>query len=113
MCILDEVQIRIMPPAYYLATKFTAFKDRGKDPRTSHDLEDIVYVLDNRTTLVRDILESEEDVKVFLTTELSAVLNDELMQEAVLAHLEPAIQTKRYEILEKKLIEITTRVSRA
>ncbi len=36
----------------FLATKFEAFKDRGGDYRTSHDFEDIVYVLDNRTTIV-------------------------------------------------------------
>ncbi len=103
---LDDVKIKIMPVTYYLASKFVAFKDRGTDPRTSHDFEDIVYVLDNRTTLVNDLLESEEDVKIFLHAELTAVLNDAFLQEAVLAHLEPAIQTKRYEILEQKLREI-------
>jgi hypothetical protein len=103
---LDAVKIKIMPLAYYLASKFVAFKDRGSDPRTSHDFEDIVYVLDNRTTLVNDILESKEDVKVFLKAELNAVLNDVSLQEAVLAHLEPATQTQRNEMLYQKLKEI-------
>ncbi len=103
---LDAVKIKIMPLAYYLASKFVAFKDRGSDPRTSHDFEDIVYVLDNRTTLVNDILESKDDVKVFLKAELNAVLNDVSLQEAVLAHLEPATQTQRYEMLYQKLKEI-------
>lgn len=43
----EEITIRIFPVAYFLATKFSAFHDRGKDPRTSKDFEDIVYVLDN------------------------------------------------------------------
>lgn len=103
---LDEVEIKIMPFVYYLASKFIAFKNRGTDPRTSHDFEDIVYVLDNRTTLVNDILESEEDVKVFLIVELTAVLNEASLQEAVLAHLEPATQTQRYKMFNKKLKEI-------
>ncbi len=106
VCQLDNVKIKIMPLAYYLASKFVAFKDRGTDPRTSHDFEDIVYVLDNRTTLVKDILESKEDVRAFLIAELTAVLNDDSFQEAVKAHLEPAIQAQRYKIIYQKLIEI-------
>ena len=30
---LDDVSIKIMPVAYYLASKFSAFKDRGKEPQ--------------------------------------------------------------------------------
>lgn len=104
--LLDEVKIKIMPLAYYLASKFTAFKDRGKDPRTSHDFEDIVYVLDNRTTLVKDILKSGVNVKALLIDELTAVLQKASLQEAVLTHLEPASQTQRYEMLSQKLTEI-------
>lgn len=104
--LLDEVKIKMMPLAYYLASKFVAFRDRGKDPRTSHDFEDIVYVLDNRTTLVKDILKSEVDVKALLIDELTAVLQKASLQEAVLTHLEPATQTQRYEMLSQKLTEI-------
>ena len=100
---LDEVTIKIMPVAYYLASKFTAFKERGKDPRTSPDFEDIVYVLDNRTTLIQDILKSENDVQMFLIAEFKTISNNTFFQEAVLAHLEPATQTRRYELLERKL----------
>ena len=103
---LDEVTIKIMPFAYFLASKFAAFRDRGKDPRTSRDFEDIVYVLDNRTTMVSDILESEEDVKGFLITELSIVLTDASLQEAVEGHLEPAARIRRREILNQRLREI-------
>jgi hypothetical protein len=103
---LDEAKIKILPLAYYLASKFTAFANRGSDPRTSPDFEDIVYVLDNRKTLVKDILESEEDVKSFLITELTAVQQNPFLQEAVLAHLEPATQTQRFEMLIHKLKEI-------
>lgn len=49
---IEGVAINILSPPCFLATKFEAFKDRGKDYRTSHDIEDIIYVLDNRTTIV-------------------------------------------------------------
>jgi predicted nucleotidyltransferase len=100
---MDDVKIKIMPVAYYLAAKFIAFKDRGKDPRTSYDFEDIIYVLDNRTTLVKEILESASEVKSFLLIEFKTLLQDTSYQEAIMAHLEPATQTRRYELLIRKL----------
>ena len=103
---LKEITINILPPAYYLATKFTAFNDRGKDPRTSHDFEDIVYVLDNRIDLVEDILKSPDDVKEFLITQFQNLLQKDAMQEAILAHLEPAVQTERFVQLKDKLARI-------
>lgn len=103
--IKDRV-IKIMPFPYYLASKFVAFKNRGRDPRTSHDFEDIVFVLDNRTTLAHDIMESHWEVRAFLIHELKAILRDELLQEAVLAHLEPATQTRRFEWLKQKILTI-------
>jgi hypothetical protein len=88
-----------MPLVYFLASKFSAFKGRGKDPRTSHDFEDIVYVLDNRTTLVKDILETTEDVKNFMMEELKLILQEPSLQEAIIAHLEPETSAERYEML--------------
>ena len=103
---LEGVTIKIMPLSCFLATKFAAFRERGGDPRTSRDFEDIVYILDNRTTFVHDILTSGEQVKRFLIAELRTVLYDPAFQEAVLAHLEPATQTERYALLNQKIIEI-------
>ncbi|MCK4895049.1 MAG: hypothetical protein KAT07_13825 [Calditrichia bacterium] len=103
---LDELKIKILPVEYYLASKFTAFRDRGNDPRTSPDIDDIVYILDNRKTLVKDILESKKFVKEYLFVELKAFLDDTTFQEVVIAHLEPATQTERYEMLIQKLSEI-------
>ena len=103
---LDELKIKILPVEYYLASKFTAFRDRGNDPRTSPDIEDIVYIMDNRKTLVKNILESKKFVKEYLFVELKAFLDDATFQEAVIAHLEPATQTERYEMLIQKLSEI-------
>ncbi len=103
---LEDIAIRIMPLAHFLAAKFAALKDRGQDPRTSSDFEDIVYILDNRKTLVNDILKSDDDVKAFLRAELSPILDDDLLQEAVRAHLEPETQMERYKRLLQKIKEI-------
>lgn len=105
---IDDLKIKIMRVVYYLAAKFVAFKNRGKDPRTSHDFEDIVYVLDNRTTLVNEVSESTRDVKSFLLSEFNTMLSDATFQEAIIAHLEPATQTERYELLIQKLKAVTS-----
>lgn len=106
---LNNITIRIMPFPYYLAAKFVALKNRGKDPRTSHDFEDIVFLLDNRTTLIRDITESEPEVKTFLIKEFKAILRDAFLQEALLAHLEPATQTRRFEMLKQKMLTVVAK----
>jgi len=100
------VKINILPLAYFLASKFSAFADRGRDARTSPDFEDIVYILDNRRTLVKDILESEVGAKFFLIKEMENILQNPNMHEAVQAHLEPAVQTQRFDMLINKLKSI-------
>lgn len=63
--VLDE-EIRILSAPAYLASKFEAFHNRGGDYRTSHDFEDIVFVLDNRSSIVDEVKESVPEIKEFL-----------------------------------------------
>jgi len=94
--------INILPLAYFLASKFEAFKDRGKDPRTSHDFEDIIYLLDNRINLVDDIIKSPEKVRTYLQNEFKLLIQPN-MEETILCHLDPLIQAQRYQMLMGKL----------
>ncbi|MFP4025040.1 MAG: nucleotidyl transferase AbiEii/AbiGii toxin family protein [Thiohalospira sp.] len=97
------LQIRILSVAYFLATKFEAYNDRGaNDPRTSKDFEDIVYVLDNHTNLVNEIITAPADAKEFLIEQFNELLSDE-MEEALLSHLTPLMQSERFELLQDKL----------
>lgn len=106
---VEEQQIRILPLAYFLAAKFSAFHDRGeKDPRTSKDFEDITYILDNRLDLVEQILNSPEDVKEYLEEEFKSILNDDGLQEALLSNLYFESQVVRYKNILDKLKEILT-----
>lgn len=48
--------LRHLSAPYFLATKFEAFKDRGRnDVYTSHDLEDILTVIEGRADLVQEL----------------------------------------------------------
>jgi hypothetical protein len=42
---IDELTIKILSLPYFLASKITAFRGRAKDPRTSHDLEDVCLTM--------------------------------------------------------------------
>ena len=53
-----------------MATKFEAFNSRGKDYRTSHDIEDIIYIIDNRTTIVEEIAKADGWISGFLKAEI-------------------------------------------
>ena len=53
----DGTSVYILPPLYYLATKIEAIRDRGikdggNDLRFSHDLEDFIYILNNRQDII-------------------------------------------------------------
>ena len=85
---IEDQKIHILPLPYFLASKFTAFNDRGaKDPRTSHDFEDIVYVLDNCTDIVEQLIQLPEDVRPYLKEQLQNILEDRVIQEAILGSL--------------------------
>jgi predicted nucleotidyltransferase len=58
------LQVRHLSAPHFLATKFEAFKDRGKnDVYFSHDLEDIMTVMEGRSTVVHEMAAAHEAVR--------------------------------------------------
>ena len=52
----DQTRILIMPAVYFVATKLAALRRRGmRDMQLSSDLEDILYLVDNRPELLTEI----------------------------------------------------------
>jgi hypothetical protein len=85
---LGHQLIQLLPLSYFIASKFAAHNGRGGiDPRTSHDFEDIIYVIDNRTDIVDQINKAPKDVRPYLKEQLGLILEDDALQEAVLGHL--------------------------
>jgi len=83
-----------------LSSKFSAFNDRGAiDPRTSHDFEDIVYVLDNRTDIVEQLAKVPDNVRPYLADQLQRILDDRVMQEAILGNLSYETREERYQTI--------------
>lgn len=90
---LDDGQvIRILTAPYFLATKLEAFKGRGGgDGRTSHDFEDIVFILENRESLWHEISTCDDEVKSYLITEFSAIMDNPHIYEWIDSHVERGI----------------------
>jgi hypothetical protein len=73
---------------YFLATKLAAFDGRGQgDYMMSHDMEDIVAVLDGRPEVVAEVLNCEHQLKNHLKARLSALITDARFIEALPGHL--------------------------
>jgi len=71
--------IRVVSPVYFVATKFEAFAGRGKGDYFSHDLEDIVFVLENRRDLIRELFDCSEELKAYFSHQATLLLNDEFL----------------------------------
>ncbi|MBD3223664.1 MAG: hypothetical protein GF313_02975 [Caldithrix sp.] len=104
---IDDQKIQILPLPYFLASKFYAFNNRGaKDPRTSQDFEDIVYVLDNRTNIVEQLTKVPGDVRPYLADQIQRILDDRVMQEAILGNLFYETRRERYQRIIKSIKQI-------
>lgn len=87
--ISEGLTIRLISAPCFLAAKFEAFADRGEgDFMGSPDMEDIIAVLDGRPEIVDEIRDSPDDVRGFLATALTGLLDDEDFLECLSGHLE-------------------------
>jgi predicted nucleotidyltransferase len=87
---IEGLEIRLITAPYFLATKLDAFHGRGKsDYRVSHDLEDIVTVLDGRPEVVAEVREAGAELQQYLSEEFSALLAARAFLEALPGHLLP------------------------
>ena len=101
---MEEADIKILPLPYFLATKFSAFNDRGgNDPRFSHDFEDIVYLLNYIKDLNSVLHKIDSNLKEYLKQEFENILNDKVMQEAILCNLFHEEQFTRFNRIIKTL----------
>jgi len=83
-----SLKIRIITAPYFLATKLEAFKNRGNDDFIlSHDLEDIIAVIDGRPEILEDIANSSVQLRKYLAMEFSLLINNASFINALPGHL--------------------------
>lgn len=96
------LQVRTITAPYFIATKLVAFKGRGEgDYGLSHDISDVVSVLDGRAEVVQEIEQSAADVRAFLVQAARALLATPAFTDTLSYHLlpDPASQAREGVIL--------------
>ena len=69
------LQLRHLSAPYFMATKLEAFKDRGNnDVYLSHDLEDIISVVDGREELLGELSAAPSMVRNFVAQTFQGIL---------------------------------------
>lgn len=85
----NKTEISVFTLPYFLASKFEAFRDRGKnEPRTSSDFEDIVFVLDGCRTAEQKLSAASIDVRKFLSTEFQRMSASSDFMEGIIANMD-------------------------
>lgn len=94
--IADELVIRVVNAPYFVGTKLEAFKGRGEgDFQASHDLEDLISVVDGRSTIVDEIRSAEPDLANYVRSEISFLLGNEDFKAALPGFLMPDEASQR------------------
>ncbi len=84
----ENCTAKIVSPPLFLATKLEAFNDRGKeDFYGSHDLEDIITLVDGRTRIAGEVGSAPEAVREFVKHSFANLLKNPSFVDAVPAHL--------------------------
>jgi predicted nucleotidyltransferase len=105
---ISGITIRLISGPYFLATKLIAFHGRGKnDYVASHDLEDIVTVIDGRSEIAKEVGRSETPVREFLRDEFRRLLHSREFLDSLPGHLLPdTASQQRFLIVVERMREI-------
>ena len=91
----EGVDANVVSPALFLATKLEAFKDRGKgDFYMSHDLEDVITLVDGRADIVAEVAAAPDEARAFISSWFAKQLEKPDFLEAIPGHL-PAMMGSR------------------
>lgn len=103
--ISDDMAIRLVTAPYFLATKLDAFHNRGADDYfASHDMEDIITLVDGRPEVIEEVSAAPTDVKEFLADEFERFLGNRAFLDALPGHLMPdSASQQRIPILLKRI----------
>lgn len=104
----DDLTINVISPPYFLATKLEAFKGRGNENwMGSHDLEDIISLLDGRSEIVSEVLNGSSSKLIkYIKSEFTKILRNYDFIESIAGHLgsyPSAMQYQRRDIVLERI----------
>ena len=100
--------IRLVSAPYFLITKLEAFDGRGGgDYLASHDMEDIIAVLDGRPAITDEVKQAEPELAKELSARFQGLLQDSRFVESVSGHMPTdAISQARVSMILKTIKEL-------
>ena len=83
-------EINLISSPLFIATKLEAFHDRGNgEYGVSHDIEDIITVVDGRVELLEELDLSPKEVRESLQEEFDFLLSESNFIDSITWHLAP------------------------
>lgn len=80
--------IKAVTPVYFVATKFEAFRGRGKgDVMASPDLEDIITILVEVSTFEEELKQADKDAQKYISDQFKKLVSDRNYPHFLSAHL--------------------------
>ncbi len=88
-CLLPSgLGIHVITAPAFVATKLEAFAARGRgDYLFSHDLGDVIAVIDGRDTFCDEVAATQSELRVYLADRFAALLGEPAFHDAVPGHL--------------------------
>jgi len=84
------IAIKAVPPPFLLGTKLEAHRGRGgHDLLTSHDLEDVIALIDGREELVAEVQAAPPELRSYVSTELEVLLMNQDFTYAISGLVRP------------------------
>jgi predicted nucleotidyltransferase len=71
----DGTTIRLVSACHFIATKLEAYLGRGNnDPLSSHDIEDMINVIDGREKLLNEVAVADVALRTYLSQQLALLM---------------------------------------
>ncbi len=107
---LEDMNLYHISAPYFIATKLEAFLSRGKDDFwASHDLEDIISIIDGRSELINEICVSDPSLRMFIQNQFNKMINNNQFIEALPGYLPPdTASQERIGLLKKRIDTLAT-----
>ena len=105
---LHGVTVTTVSATCFVATKLTAFENRGhSDFAASHDLEDLLTIVDGRKTLGVELAAERNDLRQYVAGAIKGLLNTPAFHDALPGQLPPdGANQARLPLLVQRLEEL-------
>lgn len=101
-----EMEIKLLPPELFIATKLEAYMGRGRgDLIMSHDIEDILLVVDGREELITEIQNADKDIRDFIAKQFREIQQDYEFENFLIGNIRGP--EGRVEIVRERFVAIS------